>query len=321
MKKRLLITTLVLAMLMIMANVSSVFADSDAREPYAYDYTVKVYSGEQGEFSGGRTVIEKSVQPGETVDISQMASDAGFKVTNDEYYCRGFRESGHDNDESPSLQAFTVTEDVSYEAAYGIRGNMVKYTIMYLDEDGASLRSADEYYGMIGDKPVVSYKYIEGYQPNAYNLTKTLTANESENVFGFSYTENGEAEEEEDNDNNNNANNNGGANNANANNANANNANANNPAANANANADGNNAPANVVDLDDGATPLAEGADGAEGDGASDLADSETPKAGISKAAIGGIAALVVAAAGIVAFLAKRRRDAEDEDEDEDEDE
>ena len=311
MKKRLLITTLVLAMLMIMANVSSVFADSDARKPYGY--TVKVYSGEQGEFSGGKTMIEKSVQPGETVDISQMASDAGYKVTNDEYYCRGFRESGHDNDESPSLQSFAVTEDVSYEAAYGIRGNMVKYTIMYLDEDGASLRDADEYYGMIGDKPVVSYKYIEGYQPNAYNLTKTLTANESENVFGFSYTENGGAA-----DNGTAADNNAGATNANANNPAAN-APAN-PAANAPANANANaNAPANVVDLDDGATPLAEGADGAEGDGTSDLADSETPKAGISKAAIGGIAALVVAAAGIVAFLAKRRRDAEYEDEDEDE--
>ena len=311
MKKRLLITTLVLAMLMIMANVSSVFADSGAREQYGY--TVKVYSGEQGEFSGGKTMIEKSVQPGETVDISQMASDAGYKVTNDEYYCRGFRESGHDNDESPSLQSFAVTEDVSYEAAYGIRGNMVKYTIQYLDEDGASLRDADEYYGMIGDKPVVSYKYIEGYQPNAYNLTKTLTANESENVFGFSYTENGGAA-----DNGTAADNNAGATNANANNPAAN-APAN-PAANAPANANANaNAPANVVDLDDGATPLAEGADGAEGDGTSDLADSETPKAGISKAAIGGIAALVVAAAGIVAFLAKRRRDAEYEDEDEDE--
>ena len=311
MKKRLLITTLILAMLMIMANVSSVFADSDARKPYGY--TVTVYSGEQGEFSGGKTVIEKSVKAGETVDISQMASDAGYKVTNGEYYCRGFRESGHDNDESPSLQAFTVTEDVSYEAAYGIRGNMVKYTIQYLDEDGASLRDADEYYGMIGDKPVVSYKYIEGYQPNAYNLTKTLTANESENVFGFSYTENGGAA-----DNGTAADNNAGATNANANNPAAN-APAN-PAANAPANANANaNAPANVVDLDDGATPLAEGADGAEGDGTSDLADSETPKAGISKAAIGGIAALVAAAAGIVAFIAKRRRDAEYEDEDEDE--
>ena len=311
MKKRLLITTLILAMLMIMANVSSVFADSGKRE--SYGYTVTVYSGEQGEFSGGKTVIEKSVRAGETVDISQMASDAGFKVTNGEYYCRGFRESGHDNDESPSLQSFAVTEDVSYEAAYGIRGNMVKYTIMYLDEDGASLRDADEYYGMIGDKPVVSYKYIEGYQPNAYNLTKTLTANESENVFGFSYTENGGAA-----DNGTAADNNAGATNANANNPAAN-APAN-PAANAPANANANaNAPANVVDLDDGATPLAEGADGAEGDGTSDLADSETPKAGISKAAIGGIAALVAAAAGIVAFIAKRRRDAEYEDEDEDE--
>ena len=297
MKKRLLITTLVLAIMLIMANVGSVFADASERE--SYGYTVTIYSGEQGVFSDGSTVKKFKVNAGDTVDISQLASDAGFKVTNDEYYCRGFRESGHDNDESPSLQAFEVTEDVSYEAAYGIRGSMVKYTIMYLDEDGDSLRDPDEYYGMIGDKPVVSYKYINGYQPNAYNLTKTLVADETENVFGFSYIANNEAA-----DNGNAANNNGGANNAN-------NANANNPAANANANPNANpnaNAPAAVVDLDDGATPLAESA---EGDETADLADSETPKAELGKVAIGGIIAILVAIAVILAFLFRRRRESE----------
>ena len=34
---------------------------------------------------------------------------------------------------------------------------------------------------------MVAYHYIEGYQPQAYNLTKTLSANEAENVFTFVY--------------------------------------------------------------------------------------------------------------------------------------
>lgn len=34
---------------------------------------------------------------------------------------------------------------------------------------------------------MVACHYIEGYQPQAYNLTKTLSKNEAENVFTFVY--------------------------------------------------------------------------------------------------------------------------------------
>ena len=34
---------------------------------------------------------------------------------------------------------------------------------------------------------MVAYHYIEGYQPQSYNLTKTLSKNEAENVFTFVY--------------------------------------------------------------------------------------------------------------------------------------
>ena len=34
---------------------------------------------------------------------------------------------------------------------------------------------------------MVAYHYIEGYQPQAYNLTKTLSKNEAETVFTFVY--------------------------------------------------------------------------------------------------------------------------------------
>ena len=65
---------------------------------------------------------------------------------------------------------------------------MVKYVVHYLDENNNDLIKSEEFYGMVGDNPVVSFRYVEGYQPNAYNLTKKLTANEAENVFPFTYS-------------------------------------------------------------------------------------------------------------------------------------
>ena len=38
------------------------------------------------------------------------------------------------------------------------------------------------------DRPVIAYQYIEGYQPQAYNLTKTLSKDPAENVFTFIYS-------------------------------------------------------------------------------------------------------------------------------------
>ena len=65
---------------------------------------------------------------------------------------------------------------------------MVAYTVQYLDENGNELAPSNTFYGSIGDKPVVAFQYIEGYLPQAYNLTKTLSANEADNVFPFVYT-------------------------------------------------------------------------------------------------------------------------------------
>ncbi len=325
MKKRYFTLTILLSMLLVLASVSSAFATVDPSKTYGY--TVKVYAGEHGEFADGSKKITVSVKAGDKVNIAEIASEAGFKVTDTEYYCRGYRETGHDNDESPSLVAFDADEDVSYEAAYGIKGGMVKYTVMYLDDDGDPVRDADEFYGMAGDKPVVSYKYVDGYQPNVYNLTKTLSSDESQNVFAFSYIKNRAAADDDDDQagaanaaNGNNANANAQGNAANGNNANAagNAADGNNANGNAAGAANGNgNAPAEIVDLDDNATPQAENA-GDEEDGISvtEVDESETPKAGISPAAIGGVAVLIAAIAAVAAALAKRRKDGE-EDEDE----
>ena len=103
------------------------------------------------------------------------------------YYVRGIRESGKDNN-TVGLTSFSVTQDQDYVVAYGLLGNAVAYTIRYLDEDGNELAPSETYYGNVGDKPVVAYLYIDGYQPRYYNLTRTLGENAADNVFDFVYT-------------------------------------------------------------------------------------------------------------------------------------
>lgn len=103
------------------------------------------------------------------------------------YYVRGIRESGQDNDDVVNA-AFRVEKDQDYVVAYGLKSGLVKYTVNYQDANGNALAESEEYYGNVGDMPVVAYLYFEYYQPQAYNLTKTLDSDESKNVFTFVYT-------------------------------------------------------------------------------------------------------------------------------------
>ena len=170
-------------------------------ESYSAKYTITVYSGKEGTLSKG---TEKSVTAnyGDSyrIDINgsiyvngEAKEDLGFSVTNPkEYYARGLKVAGHDNDETSRVGftsvTGTVTGDVSYSVAYGIKGGLVKYTVNYRDRSsGNNLIQSEEYYGMPGDYPVVSYQYIEGYAPEVYNLGQTLSQNEADNDFTFWY--------------------------------------------------------------------------------------------------------------------------------------
>lgn len=121
-----------------------------------YTYTVTFYAGNQGVFSG----------------------------------TQGLRMSGRDNDEQMEEPAFWVTGDEDYVVAYGIRGDMTSYTVNYVDENGNELAPSRTYYGNVGDRPVVAYLYMEGYNPEALTLTRTLSANQADNVFTFEYRTN-----------------------------------------------------------------------------------------------------------------------------------
>jgi len=175
--KRKLITLFCVLVLVLAFGAGQAFADD-------YTYTVTIYPGLHGHFTNGQDCWTETFKKGENCSINLSKI---FVLDDDTYYPRGIRLSGHDNNEQTGYMTatFPVTEDLSYTVAYGIKGNMVSYTVNYIDEAGNTLAPSDTFYGMPGDKPAVSYKYIDGYQPNAYYQTQELK--EGENIINFVY--------------------------------------------------------------------------------------------------------------------------------------
>ncbi|MDO5445345.1 MAG: MucBP domain-containing protein [Eubacteriales bacterium] len=176
-------TALVLALC---ALIGFAMPGREAAADENYDYVVSVYSGNVGTFSEGK-VRQIRVSPGNTVNLGNIDSAVQLPA-NSKYYIKGVRLSGRDNSEKLSNLAFNAQEDAMYCVAYGVKGNTTNYTVNYVDTSGKALYSSKTLIGNVGDKPVVAYLYIDGYQPNTHNLTKTLVADASKNVFTFTYT-------------------------------------------------------------------------------------------------------------------------------------
>ena len=289
-------------------SASSAFAEE-------YGYTISVYPGADGigTYQGSSKVVTKKVKAGETVRID--LSDV--EVKDSRYYARGFRVAGHDADEMElkttttgfTNMTFQASEDVDYVVAYGIKGSMVSYTVRYLDDEtGRALMKDDVYLGMPGDKPAVSFRYIEGYQPKTYNLGKELTDNDEENIFEFRYVAGGNTETETVTETNTTVRTvNGAAAPGTAANPAGTNAGA--PAAAA----AGGNADNGGTTIGDNATPQAQGPSQY-----TDLDNNETPKADGSSAGAGKTPIFIGCAAGILILLALllyllRKRNQEEE--------
>ena len=169
-----------------------------------YTYVVTFYAGDKGTFTGagvqvnsssGRAQVNVSgskitvtgLEIGDRVGL--QAASGGAVALNDggKYYVKGIRKSGYDNN-TVSAASFEVTGDEDYVVAYGIQGDMAAYTVNFQDAAGNTLAPSETHYGNVGDKPVVAFLYVEGYVPDAYNLTKTLVSDESQNVFTFVYS-------------------------------------------------------------------------------------------------------------------------------------
>ena len=229
--------------------------------PFSYateKYHVTVSGGLHGTVNGKAKVDVMIPAGGEW-----NPNDYTVKVTDDRYYFKGFHISGI---EGTLAGAGTTQEDRVYVADFGVKGNLVRYTVRFVDKDGKSLLPDMTAYGQPGDKPVIAYRYVEGYLPEAYNLTKTLSADAGKNVFTFRYNKNAAettvVEEEEPGDN--------GGNNGNG--QNGTDGTGTNPDDNQNV------TPDDKQDLDDNETPAA-GKKDENTDGEDTIIDGETPKA------------------------------------------
>ncbi len=202
-KRKFLTGLLIFCLFFQMTCTTSAAAESGT----AYTYTVTFYAGNQGAFTGTEGIsvytsgfsvadgITKSMRDdGSAITVKGLK--AGYRISfNDipvnlaedsRYYVRGLRQSGRDN-ATVSAPSFEVRQDADYVVVYGIRGNTVSYEVRYEDADGNTIAPSRQYIGNVGDRPVVAFLYIEGYEPQAYNLVKALTENAAENVFTFVY--------------------------------------------------------------------------------------------------------------------------------------
>lgn len=190
---RKLFTSLLLLSVVVMLLSQTAFAVE------GYTYTVRVYAGDPkiGALTGGGVtakggsisrsgdcIMVSGLKYGDTVYIN--AQDA-VKAVDERYYVRGIAQAGREESEA-AQGTFTVDGNRDFVAAYGIKGDMVAYTVNYLDANGNTLLPSDTYYGNPGERQYVSSRYVDGYVPQAYNLVKTLSTNEAENVFNFTYT-------------------------------------------------------------------------------------------------------------------------------------
>lgn len=150
-----------------------------------YTYTVRFFAGSRGKLKGSDVVVHKNLHYGDRVTFNQR----DVELTSGKYYVRGIRESGKDNNtaDTQAQPSFLVTGDQDYVVTYGILGDQVMYTVNYVDEAGNPVADPEVYYGNVGDRPVVAYLYVEGYLPQAFSVTGTLTADASKNVFTFVY--------------------------------------------------------------------------------------------------------------------------------------
>lgn len=179
-------------------------ADAGTDTPAPRSYQVRIFPGLQTATVSAGTITVKNYETGAILQSGSAAGMVELKVpfgtqitisvdnpeeNGTRYYVRGIRESGEDNS-TLGRPAFTVDRDVDYVIAYGIKGQRVRYALRFVDADGNRLMDDLEYWGNVGDKPIVACQYIEGYRPNALNLTKTLVAEDElkDNVFEFVYT-------------------------------------------------------------------------------------------------------------------------------------
>ena len=141
------------------------------------DYMIRFSAGNSG------TIVGTAEYKGNgNATIPNVTPNAG-------YYLKGFKESGKDPTSflSPG-GVIPADRDQDFVAVYGISGTEVQYQVQYLLYGTTTKLASDGFFfAGVGDRPVSSYIYIEGYVPYL-RTTKTIVADESQNVLYAYYT-------------------------------------------------------------------------------------------------------------------------------------
>lgn len=290
MKKMKWIASLVLALVLMMGIATTASA--------AGSYTVTVsgglYNTQTLEFkSDGKTAVT----------IPNMTPN------NDKYYFKGYTLAGRDLPAGTAghSQAFIPDKDIELVAHYGMKGSMVSYTINFVEYGTTNkVHDPETYYGNVGDQPVAPYVYVEGFEPQAYNITGTLKEGTNDwTLYYYRIVTPTPAPADEG----------GGGGGGGGANANAN-ANANVPGGdivvnpNANAGANAGAQPQDIINVDEQEAPLA----GPTGEGEPSASASPDPntakgqneeirKLGTLFATVGGASALTILLGLLVAFF------------------
>lgn len=188
-----ILATVMLCGVGVVTSASTAAADT-------YTYTVTVNAGREGVLNpNGIAVPSHATISGDSQHIKITGLNYGDRISflgniataadGSDYYVRGVRFGGRDGNTSLAELSFEVTEDRDYVVAFARANDLVPYTVQYVTAAGEPLYEEQVYYGNVGDKPVVACLYFDGYQPRAYNITKTLDADPQQNVLTFVYDE------------------------------------------------------------------------------------------------------------------------------------
>ncbi|MCI9129622.1 MAG: MucBP domain-containing protein [Eggerthellaceae bacterium] len=172
-------------------------ADEAMAEEGGYRYTVTLSPG-NGTINGSTdpVILADDLKYDQTMTISFSEGENGAAYIDgnlveppsgeSRYFVQGIRLAGADEKDLSRL-SFKVTSDMQFVVSYGLAKDTTRYRVDYVDTEGNELAEPQYFEGNIGDKPVAAYKYIEGYVPNAFNITGTLQKDELKNVFRFVY--------------------------------------------------------------------------------------------------------------------------------------
>ena len=199
------ILPLILVTVMLLMTVPAYAADPAGTR----GYTVTIYTGNRGTINGTGKYVVENVPYGTVLDLSAYSEMCTVQTTTtvtssgsamsttsttaastaQKFDVKpGARRAGEDNNSAKQLVNAEITGDTDFVLTYYVPGEMKGYTVRYVDANGNNVAQPSYGSASVGDKLTVGSKDVDGYTPNAYNLAKTISVNEADNVFTFVYT-------------------------------------------------------------------------------------------------------------------------------------